>query len=219
MEWRRSRSNRNFPSDDEFAQTLAEIGKVGADYIRSKATGYPTRMNVVDLKLEYKAWESFIHSTLESVSTTSELPLERLYILEAIVFGNGINVGRLLNMSIQQMADCGTSITLGHCCLINALCKAEGVPVERGDIMFNSKGAIDDTAMTKFEREPARQGRREPQHVQPMQEDAPQHPPLHPMVHDYICGMSNWARDTSSEIYVDGPYFGAELSLVVDQHR
>ncbi|KEH41533.1 hypothetical protein MTR_1g052090 [Medicago truncatula] len=163
VEWRRSRSNGNFPTDDEFAQILAEIGKVGADYVRSRATGYPTRMNV--------------------------------------------------------MADCGTSVTLGHCCLINALCNAEAVPVERGDIMFNSKGAIDDTAMTKFERESARQGRHAPQQVQPMQEDAPQHPPLHPMLQDYICGMANWAQDTSSELYLDGPYFGAELSLAADQHR
>jgi len=52
-----------------------------------------------------------------------------------------------------------------------------------------------------------------------MQEDAPQHPPLHPMMHDCICGMANWAQDTSSQMYVDGPYFGAELSLAADQHR
>lgn len=219
VEWRRSRSIRNFPTDDELAQILAEIGKQGVDYVRSRATGFPTRMNVVDLKPEYKAWASFIHSTLESVSATSELPMERLYILEAIIFCHGINVGRLLNMSIQQMANCGSSVTLGHCCLINALCQAKEVPVERGDIMFNSKGDIDDTAMTKFERELARQGRREPQQVQPMQEDVPQHPPLHPMLHDYICGMANWAQDTSSELYVNGPYFGAELSLAADQHR
>ena len=118
-------------------------------------------MNVVDLKLEYKALASFIHSTLESVSSTSELPLERLYIVEAIIFGHEINVGRLLHLSIQEMADCGTSVTLGHCCLINALCKAEGVPEERGDIMMNSKGVIDDTAMTKFESEKGQQGRQD----------------------------------------------------------
>jgi len=52
-----------------------------------------------------------------------------------------------------------------------------------------------------------------------MQEDAPQYPPLYPMMHVYICGMANWASDTSSQLYVDGPNFGAELSLAVDPHR
>jgi len=35
VEWRRSRSGRNFPTDHEFAQILAEIGKVGTDYVCS----------------------------------------------------------------------------------------------------------------------------------------------------------------------------------------
>jgi hypothetical protein len=84
--------------------------------------------------------------------------MERLYILEAIIFGYGINVGRLLNMSIQEMADCGTLVHLGHICLINALCKKEGVPEELGDITLKSKGAIDDTAMVKFEKKKGREG-------------------------------------------------------------
>jgi hypothetical protein len=182
-------------------------------------------MDVVDLKPQYKAWASFIYSTLESVSAISELPMERLYIMEAIIFGKGINVGRLLNLCIQQMADCGTSVHLGHVCLINALCKAKGVPEEHGDIMLKSKGDIDDTAIVKFEKKkghegpPVQQARGGPSQAQPMQEDAPQHPPLHPMMLDYICGMANWAQDTSSQLYVDNPYFGAELSLAADQHR
>jgi hypothetical protein len=61
-------------------------------------------------------------------------------------------------MSIQQMAECGTSMHLGHSCLINALCKKEGVPKELGDIMFKSKGDIDDTAMVKFVRKKGREG-------------------------------------------------------------
>jgi len=158
VEMRRKRSTRNFPSEDELLQILHEIGEEGADYVQSRATGIPTRMDVVDLKPQYKVWDSFIHSTLESVSATSELPMERLFILEAIIFGYGINVGRLLNLSIQQMADCGTFVTLGHSCLINALCKAEGVPEERWDIMFKSKGDIDDTAMVKFERKKGHEG-------------------------------------------------------------
>jgi hypothetical protein len=115
-------------------------------------------MDVVDLKPQYRTWASFIHSTLETVSATSELPMERLYILEAIIFCHGINVGQLLNLSIQQMADYGTSELLGHVCLINALCKAKGVPEERGDIMLKSKGDIDDTAMTKFEKKKGHEG-------------------------------------------------------------
>jgi hypothetical protein len=225
VEMRRSRSSNNFPSDDVLQQILQEIGEEGVDYVRSKATGFPTRMDVVDLKPQYKAWASFIHSTLESVSATSELPMERLYILEAIIFGYGINVGRLINLSLKEMANCGTSVHLGHVCLINALCKKEGVPEELGDIMLKSKGAIDDTAMVKFEKKKGREGppvqreRGGPSQAQPMQEDAPQYPPLHPMMLDYLGGMACWAQDTSSQLYVDGPYFGAELSLAADQHR
>jgi hypothetical protein len=158
VEFRRQRNTNNFPSDDVLQQILQEIGIEGIDYVRSRATGLPTRMDVVDLKPQYKAWASFIHSTIESVSATSELPMERLYILEAIIFGYGINVGRLLNMSIQEMADCGTLVHLGHICLINALCKKEGVPEELGDITLKSKGAIDDTAMVKFEKKKGREG-------------------------------------------------------------
>jgi hypothetical protein len=139
VEFRRQKNTNNFPSDDDLQQILQEIGEEGTDYVRSRATGLPTRMDVVDLKPQYKAWASFIHSTLESVSATSELPMERLYILEAIIFGYGINVGRLLNLSIQQMENCGTSVTLGNSCLINALCKKEGVLEELGDIVFKSK--------------------------------------------------------------------------------
>jgi len=216
VEFRRKRSTNNFPSDDDLQQILQEIGEEGADFVRSRATGLPTMMDMVDLKPQYKAWASFIHSTLESVSATSELPMERLYILEAIIFGYGTNVGRLLNLSIQQMADCGTSVTLGHSCLINALCKKEGVPEELGDIMFKSKGDIDDTTMVKFEKKKGREGqpvqraRGEPSQAQPMQEDAPQYPPIHPMMLDYLGGMACWAQDTSSQLYMDDPYFGAE---------
>jgi len=225
VEWRRKRSTHNFPTDDELVQILQEIGKEGADYVRSRATGIPTRMDVVDLKPQYKAWASFIHSTFESVFATSELPMESLYILEAIIFGNGINVGQLLNLSIQQMENCGTSVTLGHCCLINALCKEEGVSEEHGDIMFKSKGDIDDTTMVKFEKKKGHEDQEgQPTHgrshtAQPMHEDAPQHSPLHSMMHDYICGMANWTQDTSSQLYVYDPYFGVELSLAADQHR
>jgi hypothetical protein len=93
VEFRRQKSLNNFPSDDDLQQILQEIGEEGTDYVRSRATRLPTRMYVVDLKPQYKAWASFIHSTLENVSATSELPMERLYILEAIIFGYGINVG------------------------------------------------------------------------------------------------------------------------------
>jgi hypothetical protein len=84
--------------------------------------------------------------------------MERLYILETIIFGYVINVGRLLNLSIQQMADYGTSVHLGHVCLINALCKKEGVPEELGDIVLKSKGDIDDTTMVKFEKKKGCEG-------------------------------------------------------------
>jgi hypothetical protein len=179
----------------------------------------------VDLKPLYKAWASFIHSNVESVSSTSELPMDRLYILEAIIFGYEINVGRLINLSIQEMADCETSVTLGHCCLINALCKKEGISEELGDIILKSKGKIDDTAMVNFEKKKGREGQQGHQanaglsQAQPMQEDMPQHPPLHPMMLDYICGMANWAQGTSSQLYVDSPFFGADLSLAADQQR
>jgi hypothetical protein len=126
VEFRRKKSTNNFPSNDVLQQILHEIGEIGADYVRSRATGIPTRIDVVHLKPIYKAWASFIHSNVESVSATSELPMDRLYILEVIIFGYGINVGRLINLSIQGMADYETSVTLGHCCLINALCKKEG---------------------------------------------------------------------------------------------
>lgn len=128
-------------------------------------------------------------------------------------------------MSIQEMADCGTSVHLWHVCLINALCKEEGVPEDLGDIMLKSKGDINDTAMVKFEKKKGREGplvqreRGGPSQAQPMQEDARQHQPLHPMMLDYLGGMACWAQDTSSQLYVDGPYFGAELSLAADQHR
>lgn len=46
----------------------------------SSPSSLTTQMDVVDLKPQYKSWESFIHSTLESVSATSELPLDRLFI-------------------------------------------------------------------------------------------------------------------------------------------
>jgi len=72
-----------------------------------------------------------------------------------------MNVGQLINSSIQQMADCDTSVTLGHVCLINALCKAKDVPKERWDIMFKSKGAIDDTTMVKFEKKKGHEGPRD----------------------------------------------------------
>ena len=47
--FRRKRSTRNFLTDDELQLILQEVGEEGTDFGRSKATGIPTRMDVVDL--------------------------------------------------------------------------------------------------------------------------------------------------------------------------
>ena len=65
VEWRRSPFTNNFPTDDELMQILQEIGEERTNYVRSRATGIPTRIDVVDLKPQYKDWASFIHSTLK----------------------------------------------------------------------------------------------------------------------------------------------------------
>jgi len=73
-------------------------------------------------------------------------------ILLSLISDEDIDVGGLMCESMQKPLRTDKQ-TLQHCCLINKLCQAAGVPVEPFDSYLRSLRPISDTVMAGFEKE------------------------------------------------------------------
>lgn len=112
----------------------------------------PQRINTVDLLPEYKAWASFVLTVIDQTSSTAEMIRDRVLILLALISDDDIDVGGLMYVSLKKLVRTDKT-TLGHCCLINKLCQAAGVPVEPTDVYVKSLRPISKSVMRGFERE------------------------------------------------------------------
>jgi len=99
-------------------------------------------MNTSGLLPVLKAWDSFVLSTIENNSSTSEMAIKRVFTLLSILYENEvISAGELIASNFKEIVD-SKHTTLGHNCLINLLCEQEKVPVDANDIFVNSEEPI-----------------------------------------------------------------------------
>ena len=117
---------------------------------------------------EYKAWASFIQTTIEQTSATAEMIRERVFILLSLISDDDMDVGELIYESLKKLIGTDKN-TLGHSCLIKRLCQAANVPEEPSDLIVRSLRPITDLVMASFEREQKRYDR-ELREVQERQE-------------------------------------------------
>ena len=62
---------------------------------------------------------------------------DRVLILLTLISDEDIDVGGLMYRTLKKLVSTDKTI-LGHCCLINKLCQAVGVPVEPSDVYVRS---------------------------------------------------------------------------------
>lgn len=223
----------NVPDEEKWDSMLNELGRPGASWKRASAGSNPSRLNTVDLMPIPKAWASFLTCTLESTSSTSQLPVKNIFALQAILSDNSINVGELIASNIKEHAD-KKRTSLGHACLISALCKAKGIQEEPGDLKMQPKGPINDvimranvedheTYMMEYTFRLNNPGvpfipRPVPEEPQPQAPPVSQHISQHPLYEDYMFGMASWAQDAAAQWGNRPPFFSQRFMEASQQH-
>jgi len=132
VEFRRSLTSE-YKTRAEWDGLLEGIMRDGKGWIGTVAR--PQRINTVDLLPEYKAWAFFILTVVEQTSSTAEMIRDMVLILLTLISDEDIDVGGLMYRSLKKLVSTDKT-TLGHCCLINKLCQAAGVPVEPSDGLY-----------------------------------------------------------------------------------
>ena len=111
---------------------------------------------------------------------------------------------------------------MGHCGLINLLCKDAGVLPELADVPLKSQSPITDSSMLRLERkDEAGAGA---QHVPeaPQQNQAPsevEYPPMHPTLAEYMFSSAHWMEEASSQLYIEPPRFSQQFSQMSLQYQ
>lgn len=73
-----------------------------------------------------KSWASFIVKKLESTSNLLEFIVKRCMALTSIMNHEPINVGKLIIKNIKYMVD-APQRAYGYICIVNMLCRLDGV--------------------------------------------------------------------------------------------
>lgn len=152
VEFRRTNSDI-YKTRTQWDSLLEGLMREGKGWIGT--TERPQRINTVDLLPEYKAWASFVLTVIDQTSSTAEMVRDKVLILLALISDEDIDVGGLMYLSLKKLVRTD-KMTLGHCCLINKLCKAAGVPEEPSDVYVKSLRPISESVMRGFEREQER---------------------------------------------------------------
>ncbi|GAU51997.1 hypothetical protein TSUD_418000 [Trifolium subterraneum] len=108
----------------------------GTPWYKASADSVPTKIH--RFKPVAHAWaEIFVRNTF-SISNSSEYQIDNVATVKIIMEGGPFNLGFWLCASIHGITTkTNNSFTLGHCNLINALCRAQDVPVYPEDeVMF-----------------------------------------------------------------------------------
>lgn len=97
--------------------------------------GAPRRLRASDLQPIPKAWCTFVHHTLLPCANVSDVILSREQLVCAIVKKENIDVGRLLALDIQAVAN-DSSATLSHPSLICLLCEKAGIQPRKDEMIL-----------------------------------------------------------------------------------
>lgn len=143
-------------------------------------------------------------------------------------------MGLLIASNIKDHAD-KKRTSLGHACLISALCKAKGVDEEPFDLKMPAKGPITDVVMKasvedheKYLREynfrlnhpgvPFVPPPVPEEQSQPQDSQVQQHVSQHPLFEDYMFGMASWAQDSAAQWGNRSPFFSERFMEASRQH-
>ncbi|GAU50999.1 hypothetical protein TSUD_131510 [Trifolium subterraneum] len=106
----------------------------GTPWYKASTDSVPTKIQLTRFKPVARAWAEFFVKNIFSVSNYSEYQIDNAAPVKIIMEGGPFNLGFWLCASIHGITtNTSTSFTLGHCNLINALCRAQGVPVYSED--------------------------------------------------------------------------------------
>jgi hypothetical protein len=213
----------NWPTThEEWDNLLVGIMKEGQGWRRKTPTSNPQRINTAHLLPIFRAWASFINSTIEGTSAAAQMILNRVFILLVLLSDHEqMDVGRLISRSIKEMVRTKSS-TLGHSCLINLLCEKAGVPTEPLDVFVKSQNPITDITLEGYEKKMREEGG--VQHElgeQPEVQGAPEaeYPPMHPALAEYIYTSANWQEEASSQLLIEPPRFSEQFAAMALQYK
>lgn len=225
----RKRLPGNWPkSQEEWDGLIAGLMKEGTGWVRPHPTNNPQRIDTKNLLPEYRAWASFILSTISSTSSASEMITARVFIMLVLLSEHEqMNVGRIIAHNLHDMVT--KDIALGHSCLINLLCHNAGVLPEASDLSLRSQSPVTDVSMGRLEKKLDGDGAGGPnipgapqQYQAPQQHQAPPegaYPPMHPAMAEYIFTSANWMDEASSQLYIEPPRFSEQFAQMALQYQ
>jgi hypothetical protein len=219
----RKRTPGNWPkSQEEWDGLIVGLMKEGKGWVRPNPTSNPQRIDTADLLPEYRAWASFILSTIASTSSAAEMITARAFILLVLLSEHEqMDVGRIIAHNLHDMIT--KDIALGHSCLINFLCENAGVLAEPSDLSLRSQLPVTDSSMGRLEKKLEGDGAGG-QHVpvapaphQAQPEGA--YPPMHPALAEYIFSSAHWMEEASSQLYIEPPRFSQQFAQMSLQYQ
>ncbi|MCI17668.1 hypothetical protein A2U01_0038818, partial [Trifolium medium] len=105
------------------------VGRPGIQWMKYSGGEFPTKISLSDFQPVARAWGEFVVHNIAPVSNSSEYQVENALIVKMIMQEQNINLGQLLVKSIRKIANNVKPVfSLGHCNLITALCRYNGVP-------------------------------------------------------------------------------------------
>lgn len=97
-----------------------------------------------------RVWASYFVQTLESASNQSQFNVKQCLGLLSLLRGGPINLGRLIAKNIKYM-DNAAQKAYGHFCVMNELCKREGVSVYSDDEILSLKAPLSASIIRKLQ--------------------------------------------------------------------
>jgi len=88
----------------------------GEPWLKQTKGMLPTKFSMKNIMLMAKAWDSFVVHTLESCGNALRFRLMRVVVVQAIMKGDEINVGRIIADDIKRIAnEIEKTFSFGHC--------------------------------------------------------------------------------------------------------
>ncbi|MCH79999.1 hypothetical protein A2U01_0000761 [Trifolium medium] len=118
----------------ERAKVKDFVGRPGIVWKKDTGSHKPTKLDLGHLTPVARVWTKFLVRSVEPRSNQSDYQIGHAAFVMAIMTGMDINLGYWLNNSISHIAGhTKPNFSLGHCNLITALCRSQGVPNVEGE--------------------------------------------------------------------------------------
>ncbi|MCH80572.1 hypothetical protein A2U01_0001342, partial [Trifolium medium] len=113
----------------ERARVKDFVSRPGTPWKKDTGSHQPTKIDLGHLTPIARVWGEFLVRSVEPRSNQSDYQIGHAAFVMAIMTNMDINLGYWLNKSISHIAgQTKPTFSLGHCNLITALCRSQGVP-------------------------------------------------------------------------------------------